>query len=162
MAKGTIVTNVKDALAVGSNIIESATNEIVWLLPPEVLVFSVHYGLPEKCKMLIEKGGRVRGIFRISSPFIELARSLLDIGENLRHVDQYEGVFFLVADKKQSISSMHVDAENLTLDGEIVAFWSEDPTYAEYLLSNFEPAWERGVDAQERILELLERGPPKG
>jgi hypothetical protein len=156
MAKGTIVTNVKDALAVGSSILESATSEIVWLLPPEVLVFSVHYGLPEKSKMLIEKGGRVRGIFRISSPFIELARSLLENGENLRHVDQYEGVFFLVADKKQSISSMHVVAEDLSLDDEIVAFWSEDSTYAEYLLSNFEPAWERGVDAQERVHELLE------
>jgi hypothetical protein len=156
MAKGTIVTNVKDALAVGSNILESATSEIVWLLPPEVLVFSVHYGLPEKCKMLIEKGGRVRGIFHISTPFVELARSLLDISENLRHIDQYEGVFFLVADKKQSISSMHLVAEDLALDDEIVAFWSEDPTYAEYLLSTFEPAWKRGINAQERVRELLE------
>jgi hypothetical protein len=162
MAKGTVVSSVKDTLAVGSNIIESAESEVVWLLPPALLAISVHYDIPEKSKMLIEKGGRVRGIFCISSPFIELARLLLENGENLRHIDQYEGVFFLVADKKQSISSMHVDAENLTLDGEIVAFWSEDPTYAEYLLSNFEPAWERGVDAQERILELLERSPPKG
>ncbi|HYC20611.1 MAG TPA: hypothetical protein VEF35_08375 [Candidatus Bathyarchaeia archaeon] len=156
MAKGTIVTNVKDALAVGSNIMESATNEIVWLLPPELLVFSVHFGLPEKSKTLIEKGGRVRGVFHISPPFIELARVLLDIGENLRNVEHYEGVFFLVADKKQSISSMHLHTEDLALDDEIVAFWSEDPNYADYLLSNFEPAWKRGVDAQERIRELLE------
>jgi hypothetical protein len=156
MAKGTIVTNVKDTLAVGSNIMESATNEIVWLLPPELLVFSVHYGLPEKSKKLIEKGGRVRGVFRISSPFIELARVLLDIGENLRHVEHYAGVFFLVVDKKQSISSMHLHTEDLALEDEIVAFWSEDPTYADYLLSNFEPAWKQGVDAQERMRELLE------
>jgi len=156
MAKGLIIENVKDALAVGSTIMESATNEIVWLLPPELLVFSVHYGLPEKSKTLIEKGGRVRGVFRISSPFIELARVLLDIGENLRHIEHYEGVFFLVVDKKQSISSMHLHTEDLALDDEIVAFWSEDPNYADYLLSNFEPAWKQGVDAQERMRELLE------
>jgi hypothetical protein len=156
MAKGIIVSNVKDAIAVGSDIIESATNEIVWVLPPEMVVLSAHYGLPEKSKMLIEKGGRVRSIFRISYPFIELARSLLDIGENLRHIDKYEGVFFLVGDKKRSISSMYVDAEDLELDGEIVAFWSEEPTYADYLLSSFGPAWKQSIDAQERIRELLE------
>ena len=156
MAKGTIVTSVKDALAVGSNIMESATNEIVWLLPPEMLVFSVHYGLPEKSKTLIEKGGQVRGIFRISSPFIELARLLMDIGENVRHVDHYEGVFFLIVDKKQSISSMHVDTEDLALDDEIVAFWSEDPNYADYLMSSFEPAWKQSIDAQQRVRQLLE------
>lgn len=156
MAKGLIIENVKDALAVGSTIMESATNEIVWLLPPELLVFSVHYGLPEKYKTLIEKGGRVRGVFHISFPFIELARVLLDIGENLRHIEHYEGVFFLVVDKKQSISSMHLHTEDLALDDEIVAFWSEDPNYADYLLSNFEPAWKQGVDAQERMRELLE------
>jgi hypothetical protein len=161
MTNGSIVNSVKDALAVGSNIIESATKEIVWILPPQMLVFSIHYNLPDKSKKLIDKGGRVRGIFHISSPFVELTRELLAIGEDLRHIDQYEGVFFLVVDGKQSISSIHVNTEDLALDGEIVAFWNEDPTYAEYLLSSFEPAWKQGVDAQERISELLQRGPPQ-
>jgi len=159
MAKGTIVNSVKDALAVGSNIIESAQKEVTWLLPPKMLVFSVHYGIPEKSKALIEKGGRVRGVFHITSPCIELARSLLDNGENLRHVEQYEGVFFLIGDGKQSISSMHVNTEDLALDGEVVAFWSEDPTYAEYLLSSFEPVWEQSIDAREHLRKLLGRDP---
>ena len=158
MAKGTIVESVKDALAVGSGIIESAKSEVAWLLPPNLLVFADQFDITSKTKMLIENGGRVKGVFHISSSHVELARSRLDIGEDVRHVDQYEGVFFLVADRTQSISSIHVNQEDLLVDDPVVAFWSEDPSYAEYLLSNFERAWTQGVDAQERIQELLKEG----
>ena len=159
MAKGIIINSVKDALAAGLNIIESAESETAWILPPWMLVLAAQYGSPMKSKTLIQNGGRVRGIFNISSPYIELARLFLDIGEDVRHTDHYEGVFFLVGDKKQSISSMHVSTEELRCDDTIVAFWSEEPTYAEYLLSIFESAWTEGVDGQERISELLEEGP---
>jgi hypothetical protein len=159
MAKGTIIESVKDALAVGSNIIESAKSEIVWLLPPSMVIFAAQYGIPNKSKTLIEHGGQIRSIFQISSQYVELAQSLLDIGENLRHLNQYEGVFFLVGDKKQSISSIHVNVEDLSLDDRIVAFWSETPTYAEYLLTHFEQAWAQGVGAQERLNELLKQRP---
>jgi hypothetical protein len=159
MAKGTIIKSVKDALAVGSGIIESAKNEVAWLLPPNLLAFADQFDITSKTKMLIENGGRVRGVFHISSSYVELARSRLDIGEDVRHDDQYEGVFFLVADRTQSISSIHINQEDLLVDDPVVAFWSEEPAYAEYLLSNFERAWAQGVDAQERIQELLKEGP---
>jgi hypothetical protein len=159
MAKGTIIESVKDALAVGSNIIESAKSEIVWLLPLSIVIFAAQYGIPNKSKTLIEHGGHIKSIFHISSQYVELAQSLLDIGENLRHLDQYEGVFFLVGDKKQSISSIHVNVEDLSLDDRIVAFWSETPTYAEYLLTHFDQAWAQGVGAQDRLNELLEQRP---
>jgi hypothetical protein len=161
MAPGRIIDSVRDALAVSSNIIGSAEIETAWILPPWMLVLAAQYGLAKQSKKLIQNGGRVRGIFSISSPYVEVARSLLDIGEDVRHVDHYEGVFFLVGDKKQSVSSMHVSSEELRCNDEIVAFWSEDPTYAEYLLSSFESAWTEGVDAKERISELLYEGPPR-
>jgi hypothetical protein len=159
MANGTLIGSFKDALAVGSNIIESAQSEIVWLLPPSMVIFAAQYGIPNKSKTLIEHGGHIKSIFHISSQYVELAQSLLDIGENLRHLDQYEGVFFLVGDKKQSISSIHVKVEDLSLDDRIVAFWNETPSYAEYLLTLFDQAWAQGVDAQERLNELLEQRP---
>jgi hypothetical protein len=157
MPKGTIVGSVRDTFAVGSNIIESAKYEIAWLLPPAMVGFAAQYEIPNKSKMQIANGVRIKSIFHISLPYVELARSLLDIGEDLRHIDQYEGVFFLVGDRKQSVSSIHVDIESLSLDDKVVAFWSESPTYAEYLLSHFDQAWAQGVDAQERIRELLEQ-----
>ena len=158
MAKGTVIESVKDALAVGSSIIESAQIETAWLLPPTMLVFAAQYGLTRKSKTLIQNGGRVRGVFSISSPYVEVVRSLLDIGEDVRHVDEYEGVFFLVGDKKQSISSLHVRTQDLSIDDQIVAFWSKDPNYADYLLLNFELAWTQGTEAEQRIRELQERG----
>jgi hypothetical protein len=158
MPKGTIIGSVRDTLAVGSNIIESAKNELVWLLPPAMVGFAAQYEIAKKSKMQIANGVSIKSMFRISSPYITLARSLLDIGEDLRHIDQYEGVFFLVGDRKLSVSSMHVDIEGLSLDDKVVAFWSESPAYAEYLLSHFDQAWEKSVDAQERIRKLLEQG----
>jgi len=158
MAKGTIIESVKDALAVASSIIESAQIETAWLLPPTMLVFAAQRRLTSKSKMLILNGGRVRGVFSISSPYVEVARSLLDIGEDVRHIDEYEGVFFLVGDKKQSISSLHVRTQDLSIDDQIVAFWSKDPNYADYLLLNFKLAWTQGTEAEQRIRELQERG----
>lgn len=65
----------------------------------------------------------------------------------------------LVGDKKQSTNSIHVNVEDLSLDDRIVAFWSETPTYDEYLLTHFDQAWAQGVEAQERLNELREQRP---
>jgi hypothetical protein len=161
MPHGTIIESVKDALAVGSTIIESATREIAWLLPPAILVLSVQYSLHDKSKALIERGGRMQGMFSIGPLYVELARSFLDIGVDVRHIDHYKGVFFLVADQKQSISSLYINPEELSPDDKIVAFWSDDPAYAEYLLSHFELAWLQSVDAR-RTMKLFEKGPRQG
>jgi hypothetical protein len=143
MTTGTIIDSVKDAISVSKNIIESAERDIAWLVPAPMLAMGAPYNIDEKSKVLIQKGGRVRAITAISSPFVETVRRHLDIGEDIRHVDHYEGVFFLVADKKQSISSFHVNVEELSFDDRIVAFWCEAPSYAEYLLSHFDQAWPR-------------------
>ncbi len=64
----------------------------------------------------------------------------------------------LIGDNKQSISSLRINVEDLSADDQIVAFWSKEQSYAEYLLSRFESAWTKGVDAQKRISELLKEG----
>jgi hypothetical protein len=140
MARGTIVKSIKDAIAVASTIIESAEREIAWLVPAPMLAIGAPYNIDEKSKVLIQKGGRARAITSISPPYVETVRQHLDFGEDVRHVEKYDGVFFLIGDKTQSISSIHVNAEDLSVDDTIVAFWSQDPTYAGYLLSNFEQA----------------------
>jgi hypothetical protein len=68
----------------------------------------------------------------------------------------------LVGDRKESISSISIDAESLSIDTPVVALWSwsDNPTYAEYLMSTFETAWEQSVPAAQRIEELLKEGPP--
>jgi hypothetical protein len=158
MVSATLVKSIKDAIAVASTIIESSEREIVWLVPAPMLAMGAPYNIDEKSKVLIQKGGRARAITAISSPYVETVRQHLDMGEDVGHVEHYDGVFFLIGDKTQSISSIHINVEDLSVDDQIAAFWSRDPTYAEYLLLNFEQAWAQGVDAQERIDELLKEG----
>jgi hypothetical protein len=154
MAEKIIVESVTDALAVGSSIIENAKNEVAWLLPPEMLIFSAQFGLTKNLKTLIENGGRVRGITKVSNTYSKVIRGLVDIGEEIRHVDRYQGAFMLVADKKESISSIYLDLEELPLDDELRAFWTDNEEYVDYLMSTFDFEWNGAVDAKKMLLEL--------
>ena len=154
MAEGIIIESVKDALAAGSNIIESAEKEVVWLLEPAILALAFQFGISNRSKMLIEKGGRVRGITKISGTSLDVAHRLLDNGEEVRHIDQYQGAFMLVGDKKESISSINVNMEDVSLDDPLVAFWTDDQAYADFLTATFEAAWNEAVDAEKRVQEL--------
>ena len=58
-----------------------------------------------------------------------------------------------VGDKKESISSINVNAE-FALDDPIVAFWTDDQAYADFLTATFEVAWNEAVDAEKRVREL--------
>jgi hypothetical protein len=152
MVHETIVESVKDAITVGSIIIESAESEIVWLFPAPMLAMAAQYNL--KSRGLMQKGGRVRGITTSSSPYAETVSVLLDIGVDVRHIENDNGSFLLVGDKSQSISSTNFNVKDLSLDDKIVAFWTDDPDYAEYLLSSFDTAWAEATDAQKRIREF--------
>jgi len=62
MTERTTITSVTDALAICSNIIESAENEVVYISPLSLLLLASQLGLVERVKLFIQKGGRVRGI----------------------------------------------------------------------------------------------------
>jgi hypothetical protein len=164
MVNKTILENVKDIIAASLTVVESAKNEIIWLLPPQMLVFAAQFGLTNKSKVLIEKGGRVRGITQISETDLRVVRELLDIGEDVRHVDEYRGEFMVVVDKTECISSIpqqSVNIGDLSLDNRVVGFWTDEPAYAEYLITTFEAAWKEAIDAKKRIEELLQQGLPQ-
>jgi sugar-specific transcriptional regulator TrmB len=159
MTDGTIITSFKDAIAVGSKILESAENEIAWVAPRSSLAYALQYNVIEKFKMRIQSGVSVRGIVDFSYASIDILQKLLAAGQDVRHFDGYQGIFMVVADK-ESISSINIGFKNLSLDTPVVALWSNDPTYAEYLTSTFETAWQQAVPAAQRIEELLKEGPP--
>ena len=160
MAKGTIVTSVTDVLAICSDIIESAENEVVYISPPSLLVLASQFSLTEETKVFMRKGGRVRGIANISYPYIGEIRDFLNGGVDVHHFHQYLGIFMLLGDETESISTMTVNEESLSIDTPVVALWNSNHTYAEYLMSTFNFAWEQSVSAAERIEELLKEGPP--
>jgi phosphatidylserine/phosphatidylglycerophosphate/cardiolipin synthase-like enzyme len=160
MADGKIIKSIIDAIAVALQIIESAENEVAWLVPRPALIYASQYGVNDISKVLIQKGVHIRGITDISYPYIDIVRERLDIGEDVRHFEKYQGEFMLIGDVRQGLSSINIDVESLSLDTPVVALWTDDPTYAEYLMSTFEVAWEQAVPAAQRIEELLKKGPP--
>jgi hypothetical protein len=160
MADGKIIKSIIDAIAIALQIIESAENEVAWLVPRPALIYASQYGVNDIAKMLIQKGVHIRGITDISYPYIDVVRERLDIGEDVRHFDKYRGEFMLIGDTRQGLSSINIDVESLSLDTPVVALWTNDPTYAEYLMSTFDIAWEQSVPAAQRIEELLKEGPP--
>jgi hypothetical protein len=81
-------------------------------------------------------------------------RELLDIGEDVRLVNNQQEVLFL-CDKTESVSSINPVTEDLVLNDQLVAYWTDDPTYAAYLFSSFKAAWTKSVPVADRIQELL-------
>ena len=154
MTSGIIIETVKDAIAVASTIIESAEKEVCWLVPAPLLVLAAHFNLNDKSRVLIQKGGQERGITEISPLYIEAVSAVIDIGVDIRHMERYGGTFMVVGDGRQSISSMDINAQDLSLNDNIVAFWTENPDYAAYLLSSFESTWAEATNAQKRMEEL--------
>lgn len=152
-----VFENIRDIIAVGSTVLAFARNEILWLLPPQMLVYSRQLGLTEKLGALIEKGGRVRGITQISGTDVSIVRKLLDIGEGVRHVDEYRAEFMLVSDRKLSISSIpeqDINLDLVTLDYRVMACLTDDPSYVGNLTATFEASWKEAIDAKQRLQEL--------
>jgi hypothetical protein len=154
MPTGTIVTNVKDVVAVVLDLIHTAKREIAFLVPPSFLSLAGSLDTLQNAKRFIESDGVVRGITTISRDNVGEAQMRLDVGEDLRHSEMLSELFLFVADKQYSISSMNIGVGEYAFDTLVTAFWSEDPDYAEYLLTSFESAWSQAVPANERIREL--------
>jgi hypothetical protein len=158
MPSGRVINSVKDAIAVILRIFESAKREIVFITPPSFMELSANYASMESAKRFIQNGGVVKGVIPVSRDDVIEVRMRLDIGYDLRHSDQFHESFMIVGDKQQSISAINVGIQEYTLDTPITSFWSESPTFAEYLATSFENVWSEAVPAEERIKELLEQG----
>ena len=85
----------------------------------------------------------------VSYPYIESVQQHLDIGVDGRHFDQYRGIMFAVFDRKICTSAINFDFTRASLDQPISMLWTDDPTYAEYLVSTFELLWEQAVPAAQ-------------
>ena len=157
MPPGLIISDIKDVLAESLQILEKAQEEVVLLIPSSMLPVFMSYGCVQHTKTFIQNGGVLRGITNISHANLEVARSRLNIGEDLRHSDRHHEFFFIVGDRHYSISSLDTGIEELTLDTPVNSFWSENPTFAEYLLASFQNAWSHAIPAEQRIQELEQK-----
>ncbi len=158
MVTGKVINSVQDALAVGAQILETARQEVVWLIPPSLIpLLERDEFVAESITPFLQRGGVSRGIIFISYANVEAIQGSLSRGEDIRHSDEQHELFMFVGDRQYSISAVNVGVDEYTPDTPIVAFWSESPTYAEYLLASFENVWSKAVPAEERIQQLLKQ-----
>ncbi len=157
MPSGIVINGVKDTFAAALEILESAREEVAWLVPPSVNSLSRRYDFVEKARAFVLAGGASRGVVQITHANMEEVRMSVKNGENVRHSDEVHELFMYIGDRKQSISGINIGVDEYTLDTPIATFWSESPTYAEYLLTAFETAWSQAVPAEERIEELMKQ-----
>ncbi len=157
MPSGIVINGVEDIVAAILGVFESSQREIVFLSSPSFVSLAGTLDTFQYAKQFIQNGGAIRGITTVSHSNVDKVWTRLGIREDLRHSDSLSEIFMLVGDKQHSVSSINLGIRDYTLDTPVVAFWSESPTYAEYLLTAFETAWSQAVPAEERIEELLKR-----
>ena len=59
------------------------------------------------------------------------------------------------------MTAINTDLKRVSLNEPVSVLWTDDPAYAQYLVSTFELLWEQSVPAAQRIEELLKEGPPQ-
>ena len=153
-----IIKSIRELVAAMTSIMNSIESELLVFCHEPAIVVASLYGINDAAKMLIDRGGKVRGITNISYQMIEMIQQRLNSGEDLRHFDG-RGIIFAVFDRKTSITAINPDVKSISLEEPIKGLWTDDITHADYLVSTFELLWEQSVPAAQRIEELLKEGP---
>ncbi|MGZ4918493.1 MAG: TrmB family transcriptional regulator [Halobacteriota archaeon] len=156
-----IIKTLKEFLTFLMPLITSLETEWLGAVSDAAVVVASQFGVNPFAKEFIARGGRVRFVVNVTYPIIDMTRELLDIGEEVRHSDQL-GILFTVLDRRICISAINAELSHFRLDEPLTALYTDDPAYANYLVSNFELLWAQSVPAEERIQKLLKQGPPKG
>jgi sugar-specific transcriptional regulator TrmB len=154
-----IIKSIKELVAAALPLLDSMKEEWLVAAPGLATIIASLFGINDAAGEFIQRGGKVRTVVDISYPIIDNVRELLQIGEDVRHIDQH-GVMFVVFDRKSSMTAISNPAR-VSLSSPMAALWTDDPTYAEYLAATFEMLWKQSVPAEERIQELLKQGPPQ-
>jgi len=156
-----IIKSVKELVSVTITLTSAAKNGFLYVVPGEMLVIASLFGINAEAKKIVEQGGSIRGISDVRYTDIAPAQEVLDIREDLRHYNNYRGVYFAVVDRRHCVSAINVDINRIGLDEPISLLWTNDPIYADYLTATFEMLWRQSAPAEQRIKELLQQGPPK-
>jgi hypothetical protein len=160
-----ILKSVKEFLTFATRVFDTAVKDIAFILPAYGLQIAATYGDHNNVRKVYERGVRVRGITDISRQYLNIAREYADLyrsfGYELHHYEKYKGLYFIVRDKKECMSAINVDITKHSLDESISILWTDDPTYADYLMFTFEMLWEQSIPAAQRIGELSKEEPPQ-
>jgi sugar-specific transcriptional regulator TrmB len=155
-----IIKSIKELVSIAAPIAAATKNEVLLLTPQELITVGSLFMLDE-IKKIIECGASFRTLTDVSYAGIESVKEALDVGEEVRHLDGYQGVYFGVMDRKICLHGINMDIQRLSLAQPIAILYTDDPLYAQYLTATFEMLWQQSVPAEQRIEELKKQGPPQ-
>jgi sugar-specific transcriptional regulator TrmB len=156
-----ILKNIKEVLGTALPVILLAEEEFLWLSNRQGVEFGEIFGIVDAEREFIERGGKCRGIADVTYRLTGIIRHHLDIGADVRHFTGYRGAYYGIFDKKHCFSAINIDVNNLKLDEPLSMLYTNDPVYADYLISTFELMWKNSVPAEQTIQELRKQCPPK-
>jgi sugar-specific transcriptional regulator TrmB len=156
-----VIKSIKELVGIANALTTACENEVILVSPEEVIAVASLFGILDEIKKLIERGANFRMLTDVSYSAIEFVKEALDIGEEVRHLDGYRGVYFAVLDRKICLHGINLDIKHLSLNQPIAMLYTDDPTYADYLKETFEMLWQQSVPAARRIEELQKQGPPQ-
>jgi two-component system, OmpR family, sensor histidine kinase VicK len=130
------------------------SNELSTCISTGGLEFSYRYFFKIK-KQLLEKqkNGKHKGIryvTKIEKDNIELAKTYLNSGIQIRHVKNLPPMSFGVSDKEMSATIEKMEGGK-KIQSLLI---STEPLYIQHFTSIFEEAWKNGIDANERIRDI--------
>jgi hypothetical protein len=156
-----VLKNIREILGEASPTILSTEKEFLFVAPEDGFLVASRFGVSDIVMGLVKRGGHTRGITHITYSMIPHLQKVLAVGEDIRHFEGYRGLYYGVFDRKHCISAINIDVKHLKPDEPATMLFTDDPVYANYLVSIFELLWTQSIPAEERIQDLLEQGPPQ-
>ena len=151
-----VLRTLKEIVSIATPVINATQKEFLWVTPESGLV-SASLWFNEAAKGIIERGGRARGITDITQSALSLVQEVLEIGEEVRHLEGYRGAYYGVFDRKHCISAINIEIKSHNLDEPATMLYTDDAEFAKYLVATFEILWKQATPAEERIKTLLEQ-----
>jgi sugar-specific transcriptional regulator TrmB len=150
-----VIKGRSNTLAVMEQLVNTAEARIISISSSIGISILSTSGILEHCINAVKRGVRVSFVTEILPRNISSVREALAGGIEMRHYDNYAGMRYLVADTRESLTTIAFDALRHGKDASDTAFWTNSAEFAQYLEASFELLWNDGVDAAQRVNAVL-------
>ncbi len=155
-----IIKNIKEMVSVAGSITIGTQKEVLVVSPLEIIAIASQFGIIDDVSKMIERGVTFKMLTDIPYSGIGFIKEAMAVGEEIRHLGGYRGIYFCTLDRKVCLHGINLDIRHLALTEPIAMLYTDDPTYADYLAHTFEMLWQQATPAAQRVEELEKQGPP--
>ena len=121
------------------------------------LAFDKFLDLYKKFLVIYSKGKKGKGIRCVTNiedkESIELVKTFINLGTQIRHVKKLASMNFVVGDKEVIATIEKMEGGKMVQS----LLTSNEPMYIKHFYSIFEELWNKGIDARDRI-KVVEEG----